>query len=219
LTWLADDHFTFLGCAAYELEGEGKDVVLKRIGGSDLGILRTDEGAAPSKSFMAMPLAARLRALEPEPAIAVTKANTKSTVHRATYLDFIGVKRYAADGRVIGEHRILGLFTSAAYNRSPREIPLLRRKFEAIIERAGHPRASHIGKALVNILETYPRDELFQADEDTLYSITTQVLHLQDRQHIRLFLRKDAFERFVSCLIYIPASATTPPCASSCRDC
>ncbi len=204
LTWLADDHFTFLGYAAYDLEGDGEAVILRRIGGSDLGILRTDEGAAPSKSFLAMPLSARLRALETLPAITVTKANTKSTVHRATYLDFIGVKRYAADGRVIGEHRIMGLFTSAAYNRSPRSIPLLRRKFDAIVECAGHPPASHTGKALVNILETYPRDELFQADEETLFSITTQILHLQDRQHIRLFLRKDAFERFVSCLIYIP---------------
>ncbi len=204
LTWLADDHFTFLGYAAYDLEGEGKDLVLRRVADSDLGILRSGEGPVMSKSFMAMPLPARLRAIEPAPPIAVTKANTKSTVHRATYLDFVGVKRYAPDGEVIGEHRILGLFTSAAYNRSPREIPLLRRKFEAIIERAGHPRASHIGKALVNILETYPRDELFQADVDTLFSITTQILHLQDRQHIRVFLRKDAFERFVSCLIYIP---------------
>jgi glutamate dehydrogenase len=204
LEWLADDHFTFLGYAAYALDGEGAATVLRRMSGSGLGILRTDEDGAPSKSFMAMPLAARLRAIEPLPAIAITKANTKSTVHRATYLDFIGVKRYAADGRVIGEHRIMGLFTSAAYNRSPRSIPLLRRKFEAIVERAGHAKASHTGKALVNILETYPRDELFQADADTLYSTTTQILHLQDRQHIRLFLRRDAFERFVSCLVYIP---------------
>jgi len=204
LNWLAADHFTFLGYAAYDLEGEGENTVLRRVGGSNLGILRTDEGAVPSKSFLAMPSAARLRAIAPEPPIAITKANTKSTVHRATYLDFIGVKRYAPDGRVIGEHRILGLFTSAAYNRSPRDIPLLRRKFDAIVERAGHPPASHTGKALVNILETYPRDELFQADENTLFAITMQILHLQDRQHIRLFLRKDAFERFVSCLIYIP---------------
>ncbi len=204
LEWLVDDHFTFLGFAAYALEGEGDDIMLRRIENSGLGILRTAEDGAPSKSFMAMPRAARLRAIESLPAIAVTKANTRSTVHRATYLDFIGVKRYAADGRVIGEHRIMGLFTSAAYNRSPRSIPLLRRKFNAIVDRAGHPPASHTGKALVNILETYPRDELFQADEETLFQITTQILHLQDRQHIRLFLRKDAFERFVSCLIYIP---------------
>jgi glutamate dehydrogenase len=204
LEWLADDHFTFLGYAAYALEGEGEGTVLRRVSKSGLGILRADEDALPSKSFMAMPLGARLRAIEPLPAIAITKANTKSTVHRATYLDFIGVKRYAPDGRVIGEHRIMGLFTSAAYNRSPRSIPLLRRKFDAIVERAGHPPASHAGKALVNILETYPRDELFQADQETLFQITTQILYLQDRQHIRLFLRQDAFERFVSCLIYIP---------------
>ncbi len=204
LDWLVDDHFTFLGYAAYALEGDGESALLRRQSKSGLGILRADEDGAPSKSFLAMPLAARLRAIEPLPAIAITKANTKSTVHRATYLDFIGVKRYAADGRVTGEHRIMGLFTSAAYNRSPRSIPLLRQKFDAIVAQAGHPPASHAGKALVNILETYPRDELFQADQATLFQITTQILHLQDRQHIRLFLRRDAFERFVSCLIYIP---------------
>ncbi len=204
IEWLADDHFTFLGHAAYELEGEGEAAVLRRMAGSGLGILRTDEAAATSKSFMAMPLAARLRAVELLPAVAIAKANTKSTVHRATYLDFVGVKRYAADGRVIGEHRLLGLFTSAAYNLNPRAIPLLRRKYEAIVQRAGHLKHSHTGKALANILDTYPRDELFQADADTLLEITTQILYLQDRQQIRLFLRKDTFDRFVSCLIYIP---------------
>ncbi|HRY24507.1 MAG TPA: NAD-glutamate dehydrogenase [Geminicoccaceae bacterium] len=204
LEWLADDHFTFLGYSAYALEGEGTSLLLRRVKGSGLGILRAHDDGAPSKSFMEMPLAARLRATEPLPAIAITKANTKSTVHRATYLDFIGVKRYAPDGRVIGEHRLLGLFTSVAYNRSPRFIPLLRRKFDAIVERAGHVRAGHAGKALVNILETYPRDELFQADEDTLFEITSQILYLQDRQQIRLFVRQDTFGRFVSCLLYIP---------------
>ncbi len=204
LSWLVDDHFTFLGYSACALEGQGEDLVLRRLQGSGLGIMRGHDDGAPSQSFMEMPLAARLRATDPRPAIAITKASTRSTVHRATYLDFIGVKRYAADGRVVGEHRILGLFTSVAYNRSPRFIPLLRRKFDAIVERAGHGRTGHTGKALVHILESYPRDEFFQADEDTLFEITTQILYLQDRQQIRLFIRKDAFERFVSCLLYIP---------------
>jgi len=204
LRWLADDHFTFLGFSSYDLEGEGEGLQLRRIKGSGLGIFRGYDEGAPSRSFQAMPLATRLKAKEPDPAIAIAKANTKSTVHRATYLDFIGVKRFDGDGRVIGENRFLGLFTSAAYNRTPREIPLLRRKVEAVIDKAGLDRSGHAGKALINILETYPRDELFQTPVDELYAIVTQILHLQDRQQIRLFLRRDSYGRYVSCLVYVP---------------
>ncbi len=115
-----------------------------------------------------MPLAARLRAIGQLPAIAITKANTKSTVHRATYLDFIGIKRYAADGRVIGEHRILGLFTSAAYNLQPARHSAVAAQVRGDRQARRPSQGSHTGKALANILDTYPRDELFQADEDTL---------------------------------------------------
>ncbi|MCC2663827.1 MAG: NAD-glutamate dehydrogenase, partial [Geminicoccaceae bacterium] len=107
-------------------------------------------------------------------------------------------------GKVIGEHRFLGLFTSAAYNRNPREIPLLRHKVSRMMARAELAPASHSGKALANILETYPRDELFQTSDDELFETVQEILHLQERQTIRLFLRRDAFARFVSCLVYVP---------------
>jgi glutamate dehydrogenase len=210
IEWLADDHFTFLGYAAYQLEGEGEAAVLRRVARSGLGILRSDDEDGLSKSFMAMPLAARLRAIEPLPAIAITKANTKSTVHRATYLDFIGVKRYAADGRVIGEHRILGLFTSAAYNLNPRAIPLLRRKYEAIVERAGHPKNSHTGKALANILDTYPRDCSRSRPRSSICRIASK--------SVCSFARTPSSGSSPASSIF-PANATTPPCASACRRC
>jgi len=119
-------------------------------------------------------------------------------------MDSIGIKCFNAAGEVTGEHRFLGLFTSAAYSRNPRGIPLLRRKLEAVLKRAGLRQNSHAGKALAHILETYPRDELFQTDVDTLYHNALGILHLQERQQVRLFLRHDRYGRFVSCLIYAP---------------
>ncbi len=204
LHWLEDDHFTFLGFARYTLEREGERLRLRRDRNSGLGILRGYGDSDYSRSFDAMAEELKRRAVEPLPLLTVTKANSKSTVHRPVYLDYIGVKRFDAEGRVVGENRFLGLFTSAAYNRSPLDIPLLRRKVRRILRRAGFDPKSHAGKALTNILETYPRDELFQAGEDELWAIATDILYLQDRQRLRLFLRRDPFGRFVSALVYVP---------------
>ena len=204
LRWLAADHFSFLGYSAYALEAEGDDVHLRRVKGTSLGILRSRDDGNRSASFQAMSSEARARAREARPVLLITKAHARSTVHRPTYLDFIGVKRFDAEGKVLGEHRFLGLFTSAAYNLSPRLIPLLRQKLERVVARAGHSRTGHAGKALVNIIENYPRDELFQIDEDELFRVSTDILYLQDRQRLRLFMRPDAFGRFVSCLVYVP---------------
>ena len=139
----------------------------------------------------------------------VTKANARSTVHRPGYLDYVGVKRFDAAGNVCGEHRFLGLYTSTAYSASPADIPLLRRKTANVIERAGVARGSHAGKALRNILATYPRDELFQTSEDDLLRTATGILHLGERQRFRLFVRRDPFERFLVCLIYSPRETYT----------
>ena len=204
LRWIADNHFTFLGYGCYELIRDRDGDQLERIEGSALGLLRRQpSGIATSRSFAALPSEVRKQARMPVP-LMITKANARSTVHRPVYLDYIGVRRFDAKGKVLGEHRFLGLFTSAAYNRNPRDIPLLRRKVAGVVARAGLAPASHSGKALANILETYPRDELFQISEADLFEILQEILHLQERQQIRLFLRKDAFARFVSCMIYVP---------------
>ncbi|MEL6962355.1 MAG: NAD-glutamate dehydrogenase [Pseudomonadota bacterium] len=203
LEWIADNHFTFIGYRCYELATvKGKDQ-LHRMPGSALGILKHREDGKVSESFAVLPDDVKRQARLPVP-LMITKANSRSTVHRPVYLDYLGIKRFDKKGKVIGEHRFLGLFTSAAYNLNPRDIPLLRHKVRRLIERADLVPSSHAGKAFINILETYPRDELFQTDENELFETVMETLHLQERQRIRLFARRDAFARFVSCLVYVP---------------
>ena len=205
LRWLLDDHFTLLGCRTYDLveAAADGDTELRAVPDSGLGILRQEGGQPVSQSFSALPEGVRRQALRPEPLI-LTKTNQRARVHRASYMDCVGVRRFAADGRVVGEHRILGLYGSSVYYRDPRSVPVLRRKIQAVLERARLPVASHDYRALVNILDGYPREELFQIDADTLHRIALGILHLRDRQAVRLFVRPDPFQRFVSCLVYVP---------------
>ena len=203
LRWLADSHFTFLGYRCHDLVSvEGTDA-LKIVVGSSLGILREGQQKAVATSFAALPPEVRAYARVPELLI-ITKANSRSTVHRPGYLDYIGVKRFDAKGEVCGEHRFLGLFTATAYSASPADIPLLRRKTANVLARAQLAPGSHASKTLINILATYPRDELFQISEDELLSTAIGILHLGERQRFRLFVRRDRFQRFLSCLIYAP---------------
>ncbi len=202
LEWLADRHFTFLGFREYELAEENGEEVLKVVPNSGLGILG-DSHAKVSQSFLVLPKDVRQRARSKEFMI-VTKANSQATVHRPGYLDYVGVKRFAADGKVSGEWRFLGLFTTAAYAKSPTEVPVLREKVAKVIQRSEFVPASHDGKALVQTLETLPRDELFQSTTDELYETAMGVVQLQERQRIKLFVRRDSFGRFFSCLVYVP---------------
>ena len=208
LEWLEADHFTFIGYGRYALVRRDGGLYLDREPEHTLGIMRRLQ-QSPSQAFAQLPEAQRERAAAPDEALILTKASTRSTVHRNAYLDYVGIKRYAADGSVVGEHRFLGLYTAGAYNRTPRDIPLLRRKVDRLIEQAGIRPMSHDGKALLNIIETYPRDELFQADETTLARVMREILHLQDRQRLRLFIRHDPFGRFAACLIYVPRERYT----------
>ena len=139
----------------------------------------------------------------------LTKANSRSTVHRPNYLDYIGVKRLSPEGDGVGERRFLGLMASAVYRQSPRDIPVLRRKVQAVLDRAGYPLNSYDGRMLLNILESYPREELFQIDADELYEAATAILDIQDRQRLRLLVRRDMFGRFMSCLVYLPRDRLT----------
>lgn len=205
LKWLNDDHFTYLGYREYRFEGKGQKAVSKVLEDVGLGVLRD----------IAFQVFDGLRNLGSLPAeiqdfvkksdlLRVTKANSRSSVHRAVHMDTVAIKTYDAKGNVVGERLFIGLFTSAAYSRSPRDIPLLQKKVDSLIERSGFAPGSHDGKALTHILESYPRDELFQSTEDELFDTAMGVLHLQERQRIALFLRRDPFERFVSCLVYVP---------------
>jgi len=207
LRWLADNHFTFLGYRCYDLiQIEGEDA-LRSVPHSGMGILREMDGATATHASVLPP---NVRAFARLPRLLyITKANSRSTVHRPGYLDYIGVKRFDERGEVCGEHRFLGLFTSTAYSAKPSEIPVLRRKTENIIERTGIPPGGHTGKTLLDILETYPRDELFQIGETELLRIVMGILHLGERQRFRLFVRRDPFDRFISCLIYAPRENLT----------
>jgi glutamate dehydrogenase len=203
LTWLGEGHFTFLGYRNYDLVNERDEDALRVVPGSGLGILRETSPTTVSDSFALVPPQMRTLARVPELLI-LTKANARSTVHRPGFLDYVGVKRFDAGGRFVGEHRYLGLYTSTAYSSRPAEIPILRRKVENVRARAGFDPGGHMGKALVTLLEEYPRDELLQISEDELFETAMGILRLFDRQRTRLFVRRDVYGRFLSCLIYLP---------------
>ncbi len=205
LQWAHDNHFTFLGYREYDFAGTGKAAKVKVDPKRGLGILR-DAGRLVFNELRhlgSMPSDIQAFVRRPDPLI-VSKADVRSNVHRAATLDTIGVKKFDAKGKVIGERLIVGLFTSTAYSQSPRTIPLLRRKIDKIFARTGFAPASHDGKALQHILETFPRDELFQIRDTDLFEISLGILHTQDHQRVALFARTDDFLRSVSCFIYVP---------------
>ena len=204
LEWLERDHFTFLGFREYVLAADqsGEDA-LRIVPESSLGILRNEPGETVSRSFAHLPPEIRKLAHKPELLI-VTKSNSRATVHRPTYMDYVGIKRFDHKGEVVGEWRFLGLYTSLAYALHPAQIPLLRRRVHTVMARAGFHKGGHSSKALAYVLETLPRDELFQSSEDELYDMSTAILALQERQRVRLLIRRDPYRRFYSCLVYLP---------------
>lgn len=198
LQWLGDNHFTFLGYREYALEARDGEEVLVAVPGTGFGILRADPSAA-----RVLPEAVAAHAREKK-LLVLAKANSRATVHRPVFLDYVGVKKFGPDGEVVGEQRFLGLFSSAAYTESVRRIPVLREKAAQVIETAGFDEMSHAGKALMDVLETYPRDELFQTPIEDLVPITSQVMHTRERRQLKLFVRRDVYGRFLSCLVYLP---------------
>ncbi|WP_428963856.1 NAD-glutamate dehydrogenase [Micromonospora fluostatini] len=214
LRWLAHDHFTFLGYREYRLVDAPSDdpaggtggKALEAVLGTGLGILRQD--APEARALASMTPEAHEKVLEKRLLI-ITKANSRATVHRSAYLDYIGFKIFDEHGEVVGERRFLGLFSTAAYRTSVRELPVVRRKVAEVLERSGLSQRSHSGKDLLQILETYPRDELFQIKTDDLYHAVIGVLRMAGRRQLRVFLRRDAYGRFISCLIYLPRDRFT----------
>ncbi|MGE5336338.1 MAG: NAD-glutamate dehydrogenase [Gemmatimonadota bacterium] len=204
LQWLTEDHLVLLGYRQHELVTRDGVDALHLVAGSGLGLLREDEEERHSDNFAALPAAARTLARSPSPQVIVTKANRRATVHRPGYTDYIGVKRFNERGEAIGEHRFIGLLTSTAYSARVTEIPLLRGKLAAVAARAGFLPGSHLAKALNHVFDTFPRDELFQISAEDFYEIALGILQLGERQRLRIFIRHDQFERFVSCLVFVP---------------
>lgn len=205
LEWIEDNHFTFLGFCEYTLKPDQTTIKRSLVPEKGLGILRDLHTQEITRIFKGVEFspANRRQAIEPDPLL-LTKTSEISPVHRRDPMDSITIKHLDSDKNVIGLYQFIGLFTSVAYNRSVWDIPLLRRKVSNILKRSGFSEQWHDGKTLIHILESFPRDELFQASEDWLFETCMHIVQLQNRQRLTLFIREDRFERFFSCLVYIP---------------
>jgi glutamate dehydrogenase len=206
LRWAADDNFTFLGYREYDLVSDDGGDRLRAVPGTGLGILRSDPDLTGASTYLSELVAARAR----EPRILVlTTANSRSTVHRASYLDYIGVKRFDESGRVIGERRFLGIYAASMYAQSVREIPILRTRVDQVMSELDIDARSHTGKEVMQFLETYPREELFQVEPSDLAAVALAVHQMAERRQTRLFVRRDPYGRFMSCFVYLPRDRYT----------
>ncbi|HVV67653.1 MAG TPA: NAD-glutamate dehydrogenase [Gammaproteobacteria bacterium] len=203
LRWLLDNHFTFLGYRLYDFVMDGQKEALKLVKHSGLGVLRETSQSKLLRYYADLTPEARKLGLSNQ-ILLLAKTNTRSTVHGNRYTDFVSVKRFNAKGAIIGERWFVGLYTSNVYNDSPRTFPLIRLKISEVLKRSGLPPKGHAHKALAHILETLPRDDLFHSTPKELYDLSLGILELQDRRCIRLFVRKDIYGRFISCLVYVP---------------
>ncbi|MEM9170998.1 MAG: NAD-glutamate dehydrogenase domain-containing protein, partial [Pseudomonadota bacterium] len=206
LKWLWDNRFAFLGVRRFNYRNEDGAATFARDEKLDLGILRDPERRVLKSTFsdggqLSPAVEDFLRSDEP---ILVAKANARSHVHRRVHMDYVGVKIFALSGDVVGEERFVGLFTAEAYNRPASTIPLLRAKVRNVLSVADFAPGGHNEKALVNILETYPRDEMFQVDVQTLAETAHGILRLYKRPRVKLFVRRDRFDRFIAALVFIP---------------
>ncbi|MFI6097628.1 NAD-glutamate dehydrogenase [Lentzea sp. NPDC051213] len=205
LQWLAAGHFTFMGYRQYELVHEDGEPALRAVLASGLGVLRQDSLAA--RSLTAGPDNGA-QALSPD-LLVLTQASAQSSVHRSVYPYYVGVKTFDAEGNVSGEHRFLGIFGTTALHENVLDIPVIGRRVRDVIHRAGFPLQSYSGQRMLEVIQNYPRTELFSVDGDTLYQTTTGVIALAERRRLRLFLRRDPFGRFFSCLVYLPRDRYT----------
>ena len=205
LTWLKDGNFIFMGYRTYDLLTEDGKKRSCAVPGTGLGILREGQTRVTSSDpdLSKPPSDTQTLDLSAYPLI-LTKTNSRAPIHRLSYMDYIGIKRFDANGRIIGERRFLGLYTSTPYHAHPQDIPVLRRKFNHAMARSTLPPGGHYYKALSDILETYPRDELFQISEDELFTIAMGILRIGNHPQVRLFIRHDPYSRFLSCLVYLP---------------
>ena len=206
LEWLGDNNFTFLGARDYHIEDRDGATYLRADEEHGLGVLRTLSKESQERHQHPVSDAYVTYLRRPE-LFVISKAWSRSNVHRPVYMDYIGVRRFDAEGKVVGERRFLGLLTSTAYNTRPTRIPLLRKKVAMVCERAGFASGDHDAKALNNILESLPRDELFQIDTDALEQTARGILRLEHRQRLRLFLRRDNYGAFYSALVFVPRDA------------
>ncbi|GLS04150.1 NAD-glutamate dehydrogenase [Chitiniphilus shinanonensis] len=204
LQWLLDGQFVFLGCREYRFEETEFGTQLMIVPDSGLGLLRDSGAGGPSRTFASLTPALRDIAYNNRELLILTKGDTRSIVHRPVYLDMVCVKRIDDSGTVIGEQRLLGLYTATAYTTPPRQLPILRRKIEQAMQLAGARSTGHRAKTLLNVLDTYPREELLEIGADELARIAQGVVSLHERSRVRTFFRDDIYRRYVSVMLYLP---------------
>ncbi len=209
LNWIRIGNFVLLGTRSYRYHKSNKNgrnyVKPKMLSASCLGVLRDQSRLILRQSSEPASIAANLKkSLQDKEPVTVAKSNLFSRIHRRVRMDYISIKHYNKNGEVNGETRIAGLFTVDAYNRSPKYVPLIRRKVEQVIKRYDAAPNSHNAKRLEFVLSTYPRDELFQSSTEDLYRIATGIARAYDRPRTRVFIREDIYQRFVSVLVYVP---------------
>lgn len=200
LKWIANHNFTLMGYREYKVNTIEGDTEIVPVEKTALGLMKNRAGK--SRLLSSLSNAARDEALSNN-ILVLTKTGSKSTVHRPAYIDYIGIKQFDDKGKVVGEHRFVGLYGAEFYNSSVRDIPLLSEKIERITNNVSFAAGSHAYKALLNVLETYPRDELIQASEQHLTEVALGVLQMQERDMTKLFIRKDDFGRFYSCMVFV----------------
>ncbi|AXE36510.1 NAD-glutamate dehydrogenase [Chromobacterium phragmitis] len=203
LEWMADRNFLFMGYCDYDLvKRDGKDS-LRIVKDAGLGILKDQGDKEYSNSFEQLPQELRELAHLPQ-LIILNKSQTRSIIHRPAYVDFVGIKRFNDKGQVIGERRFLGLYTASAYQASPKDVPILRQKVASVVSGCDFVDDSYKAKTLGFVLESYPRDELFEIPAEALGPIAEGIVSLQERPRVRLFVRADRYHRYVSSLAYVP---------------
>ncbi len=209
LKWVAANHFTFLSYIEYQKVENADGNLMQPVAESFLGLATSERWQPEAYLLEELPKGAQRLILDNSHLMILTKLSDVSSVHRPAHIDYIGIKRLDKAGNVVGEDRFLGLYTSAAYNMNPMSIPVLRQKIQAVHDCTGLSPGSHDSKVLRNILETHPRDELFQVTVPDLLGTAMGILHIKERSIIRLFIRRDPYGRFFSCLIYVPRELYT----------
>ena len=203
LKWLGEDHFVFLGYREYKLVSQQDKKAFQPVPETGLGILRDSLAKISADHLQILSPEAFAKINTPD-VLMITKATSRSTVHRPVFMDYIGVKQFSRQGELIGEKRFLGLYNSSAYLTELKNIPLVRRKISQIIQRFSFRKGSHQARTLLFILQTLPRDEVFQSDVEGLFNCAQGVMQLQERQHVKVFIRHDVYSHFVSLLVFVP---------------
>ncbi|PCI62514.1 MAG: NAD-glutamate dehydrogenase [Gammaproteobacteria bacterium] len=202
LAWIADNNFTLMGYRSYNVKAVKGDVILDANVKSSLGLMKNSKGTS-NRLISTLSETGREMAMGDNHLI-LTKTNSRSRVHRPAHLDYIGIKRFDSQGKVIGEERFIGLFGSAFYTNSALDLPLIKSKVIEVCDTSGFAKGTHAYKTLINILETYPRDEILQSSVNELLQNVMGILQMQERDYSGLFVRRDAFDRFYSCMVYVP---------------